>query len=130
MRIIGPIKKWGCDWYSWNPVFYNSSASKMKIKTIVNRLVIFIVTSLQLFMLSLLISHIPFTVAVLVAYLFGFVNSNMNLWLLILGMATVIFAGIIIYYVIVEVRDKKQQKKTFEYLKSLNKGKETNNGTH
>ena len=102
----------------------------MKIKTIVNRLVIFIVTSLQLFMLSLLISHIPFTVAVLVAYLFGFVNSNMNLWLLILGMATVIFAGIIIYYVIVEVRDKKQQKKTFEYLKSLNKGKETNNGTH
>lgn len=102
----------------------------MKIKTIVNRLVIFIVTSLQLFMLSLLISPIPFTVAVLVAYLFGFVNSNMNLWLLILGMATVIFAGIIIYYVIVEVRDKKQQKKTFEYLKSLNKGKETNNGTH
>ena len=102
----------------------------MKIKTIVNRLVIFIVTSLQLFMLSLLISPIPFTVAVLVAYLFGFVNSNMNLWLLILGMATVIFAGIIIYYVIVEVRDKKQQKKTLEYLKSLNKGKETNNGTH
>lgn len=102
----------------------------MKIKTIVNRLVIFIVTSLQLFMLSLLISPIPFTVAVLVAYLFGFVNSNMNLWLLILGMSTVIFAGIIIYYVIVEVRDKKQQKKTFEYLKSLNKGKETNNGTH
>ena len=102
----------------------------MKIKTIVNRLVIFIVTSLQLFMLSLLISPVPFTVAVLVAYLFGFVNSNMNLWLLILGMATVIFAGIIIYYVIVEVRDKKQQKKTFEYLKSLNKGKETNNGTH
>lgn len=102
----------------------------MKIKTIVNRLVIFIVTSLQLFMLSLLISPIPFTVAVLVAYLFGFINSNMNLWLLILGMATVIFAGIIIYYVIVEVRDKKQQKKTFEYLKSLNKGKETNNGTH
>lgn len=102
----------------------------MKIKTIINRIVIFIVTSLQLFMLSLLISPIPFTVAVLVAYLFGFVNSNMNLWLLILGMATVIFAGIIIYYVIVEVRDKKQQKKTFEYLKSLNKGKETNNGTH
>lgn len=102
----------------------------MKIKTIVNRLVIFIVTSLQLFMLSLLISPIPFTVAVLVAYLFGFVNSNMNLWLLILGMATVIFAGIIIYYVIVEVREKKQQKKTFEYLKSLNKGKEINNGTH
>lgn len=102
----------------------------MKIKTIVNRLVILIVTSLQLFMLSLLISPIPFTVAVLVAYLFGLVNSNMNLWLLILGMATVIFAGIIIYYVIVEVRDKKQQKKTFEYLKSLNKGKETNNGTH
>ena len=102
----------------------------MKIKTIVNRLVIFIVTSLQLFMLSLLISPIPFTVSVLVAYLFGFVNSNMNLWLLILGMATVIFAGIIIYYVIVEVREKKQQKKTFEYLKSLNKGKEINNGTH
>ena len=102
----------------------------MKIKTIVNRLVIFIVTSLQLFMLSLLISPIPFTVAVLVAYLFGFVNSNMNLWFLILGMSTVIFAGIIIYYVIVEVRDKKQQKKTFEYLKSLNKGKEINNGTH
>ena len=102
----------------------------MKIKTIVNRLVIFIVTSLQLFMLSLLISPIPFTVAVLVAYLFGFVNSNMNLWFLILGMATVIFAGIIIYYVIVEVRDKKQQKKALEYLKSLNKGKETNNGTH
>lgn len=102
----------------------------MKIKTIVNRLVIFIVTSLQLFMLSLLISPIPFTVAVLVAYLFGFVNSNMNLWLLILGMATVIFAGIIIYYVIVEVRDKKQQKKALEYFKSLNKGKETNNGTH
>lgn len=102
----------------------------MKIKTIVNRLVIFIVTSLQLFMLSLLISPIPFTVAVLVAYLFGFVNSNMNLWLLILGMATVIFAGIIIYYVIVEVREKKQQKKALEYFKSLNKGKETNNGTH
>ena len=102
----------------------------MKIKTIVNRLVIFIVTSLQLFMLSLLISPIPFTVAVLVAYLFGFIKSSINLWFLILGMATVIFAGIIIYYVIVEVRDKKQQKKTFEYLKSLNKGKETNNGTH
>ena len=102
----------------------------MKIKTIVNRLVIFIVTSLQLFMLSLLISPIPFTVAVLVAYLFGFIKSSINLWLLILGMATVIFAGIIIYYVIVEVREKKQQKKTFEYLKSLNKSKETNNGTH
>ena len=102
----------------------------MKIKTIVNRLVIFIVTSLQLFMLSLLISPIPFTVAVLVAYLFGFIKSSINLWFLILGMATVIFAGIIIYYVIVEVRDKKQQKKTFEYLKSLNKGKEINNGTH
>lgn len=102
----------------------------MKIKTIVNRLVIFIVTSLQLFMLSLLISPIPFTVAVLVAYLFGFVNSNMNLWLLILGMATVIFASIIIYYVIVEVIEKKQQKKALEYFKSLNKGKETNNGTH
>ena len=102
----------------------------MKIKTIVNRLVIFIVTSLQLFMLSLLISPIPFTVAVLVAYLFGFIKSSINLWFLILGMATVIFAGIIIYYVIVEVRDKKQQKKTLEYLKSLNKGKETNNGTH
>lgn len=102
----------------------------MKIKTIVNRLVIFIVTSLQLFMLSLLISPIPFTVAVLVAYLFGFIKSSINLWFLILGMATVIFAGIIIYYVIVEVREKKQQKKTFEYLKSLNKGKETNNGTH
>ena len=102
----------------------------MKIKTIVNRLVIFIVTSLQLFMLSLLISPVPFTVAVLVAYLFGFIKSSINLWFLILGMATVIFAGIIIYYVIVEVRDKKQQKKTFEYLKSLNKGKEINNGTH
>lgn len=102
----------------------------MKIKTIVNRLVIFIVTSLQLFMLSLLISPIPFTVAVLVAYLFGFIKSSINLWFLILGMATVIFAGIIIYYVIVEVREKKQQKKTFEYLKSLNKGKEINNGTH
>ena len=89
----------------------------MKIKTIVNRLVIFIVTSLQLFMLSLLISPIPFTVAVLVAYLFGFIKSSINLWFLILGMATVIFAGIIIYYVIVEVREKKQQK-------------EINNGTH
>ena len=102
----------------------------MKIKTIANRLVIFIVTLLQLFMLSLLISPIPFTVAVLVAYLFGFVNSNMNLWWLLLGMATVIFVGIIIYYVIVEVLEKKQQKKTLEYFKSLNKGKETNNGTH
>lgn len=102
----------------------------MKIKTIVNRLVIFIVTLLQLFMLSLLISPIPFTVAVLVAYLFGFVNSSINLWWLILGMATVIFAGIIIYYVITEVREKKQQKKALEYFKSLNKGKETNNGTH
>lgn len=102
----------------------------MKIKTIVNRLVIFIVTSLQLFMLSLLISPIPFTVAVLVAYLFGFIKSSINLWFLILGITAVIFAGIIIYYVIVEVRDKKQQKKTFEYLKSLNKGKEINNGTH
>ncbi len=102
----------------------------MKIKTIVNRLVIFIVTSLQLFMLSLLISPIPFTVAVLVAYLFGFVNSSINLWFLILGMATVIFAGIIIYYVIVEVIEKKQQKKALEYFKSLNKGKENNNGTH
>ena len=102
----------------------------MKIKTIINRLVIFIVTLLQLFMLSLLISSIPFTVAVLVAYLFGFVNSSMNLWWLILGMATVIFAVIIIYYVITEVREKKQQKKALEYFKSLNKGKETNNGTH
>lgn len=102
----------------------------MKIKTIINRLVIFIVTLLQLFMLSLLISPIPFTVAVLVAYLFGFVNSSMNLWLLILGMTTVIFAGIIIYYVITEVREKKQQKKALEYFKSLNKSKETNNGTH
>lgn len=89
----------------------------MKIKTIINRVVIFIVTSLQLLMLSLLVSSIPFTVTVLVAYLFGFVNSNMNLWLLILGMATVIFAGIIIYYVITEVREKKQQKKASEYFK-------------
>lgn len=89
----------------------------MKIKTIINRLVIFIVTLLQLFMLSLLISPIPFTVAVLVAYLFGFVKSSMNLWLLILGMTTVIFVGIIIYYVIVEVREKKQQKKASEYFK-------------
>ena len=72
----------------------------MKIKTIVNRLVIFIVTSLQLFMLSLLISPIPFTVAVLVAYLFGFIKSSINLWFLILGITAVIFAGIIIYYVI------------------------------
>lgn len=109
----------------------------MKIKTIVNRLVIFIVTSLQLFMLSLLISPIPFTVAVLVAYLFDFVNSNMNLWLLILGMTTAIFAGIIIYYVIVKVKEKKQQKKALEYFKSLNSSKistgvdkEINNGTH
>lgn len=89
----------------------------MKIKTIINRLVIFIVTLLQLFMLSLLISPIPFTVAVLVAYLFGFVKSSMNLWLLILGMTAVIFVGIIIYYVIVEVREKKQQKKASEYFK-------------
>lgn len=89
----------------------------MKIKTIINRLVIFIVTLLQLFMLSLLISPIPFTVAVLVAYLFGFVKSSMNLWLLILGMSTVIFVSIIIYYVITEVREKKQQKKALEYFK-------------
>ena len=82
----------------------------MKIKTIVNRLVIFIVTLLQLLMLSLLVSSIPFTITVLVAYLFGFVQSSMNLWLLILGIATVILVGIIIYYVIVEVREKKQQK--------------------
>ena len=102
----------------------------MKIKTIVNRLVIFIVTSLQLFMLSLLISPVPFTVAVLVAYLFGFIKSSINLWFLILGITAGIAVVIHIYYVIVEVREKKQQKKTFEYLKSLNKGKETNNGTH
>lgn len=109
----------------------------MKIKTIVNRLVIFIVTSLQLFMLSLLVSPIPFTVAVLVAYLFGFVKSSMNLWLLILVMVTVIFVGINIYYVIVEVIEKKQQKKALEYFKSLNSSKistgvdkEINNGTH
>lgn len=105
----------------------------MKIKTIINRVVIFIVTALQLLMLSLLVSSIPFTVTVLVAYLFGFVNSNMNLWLLILGMTTVIFAVIIIYYVITEVREKKQQKKALEYFKISievdNKGKETNNGT-
>ncbi len=31
MRIIGPIKKWGCDWYSWNPVFYNYSVYSIKI---------------------------------------------------------------------------------------------------
>lgn len=95
----------------------------MKIKTIVNRLVIFIVTLLQLLMLSLLVSSIPFTITVLVAYLFGFVQSSMNLWLLILGIATVILVGIIIYYVIVEVREKKQQKKALEYFKSLNKDK-------
>ena len=83
----------------------------MKIKTIINRIVIFIVTSLQLLMLSLLVSSIPFTVTVLVAYLFGFVKSSMNLWLLILAMTTAIFVGIIIYYVIVEVIEKKQQKK-------------------
>lgn len=83
----------------------------MKIKTIVNRVVIFIVTALQLLMLSLLVSSIPFTVTVLVAYLFGFVKSSMNLWLLILAMTTAIFVGIIIYYVIVEVIEKKQQKK-------------------
>ena len=89
----------------------------MKIKTIVNRLVIFIVTSLQLFMLSLLISPIPFTVAVLVAYLFGFIKSSINLWFLILGITASIAVVIHIYYVIFEVREKKQQK-------------ETNNGTH
>lgn len=89
----------------------------MKIKTIVNRLVIFIVTSLQLFMLSLLISPIPFTVAVLVAYLFGFVKSSMNLWLLILGITASIAVVIHIYYVIVEVREKKHHK-------------EINDGTH
>lgn len=83
----------------------------MKIKTIVNRVVIFIVTSLQLLILSLLVSSIPFTVTVLVAYLFGFVKSSMNLWLLILIMTTVIFIGIIIYYTITEVIEKKHQKK-------------------
>lgn len=31
MRIIGPIKKWGCDWYSWNPVFYNYSVYSIRI---------------------------------------------------------------------------------------------------
>lgn len=102
----------------------------MKIKTIVNRIVIFIVTLLQLLMISLFVSPIPFTVAILVAYLFGFVKSSINLWFLLLGMATVILVGIIIYYVIVEVREKKQQKKAVEYFKSLNKGKDTDNGTH
>lgn len=101
----------------------------MKIKTIINRVVIFIVTALQLLMLSLLISSVPFTVAVLIASLFGFVESNMNLWLLILAMTLVVFVVIIIYYVITEAREKKRQKKTAEYFKSLNKGKETNNGT-
>ena len=125
----------------------------MKIKTIVNRLVVFMVTLLQLFMLSLLISPIPFTLAVLVAYVFGFVKSIMNLWLLILGMATAILVCIIIYYAVAEmatailvciiiyyavaeVIEKKQQKKESEYFKSLNNnkvstgtGKEVDNGT-
>lgn len=94
----------------------------MKIKTVVNRVVIFIVTALQLLMLSLLVSSIPFTVIVLVAYLFGFVQSSMSLGLLLLAIVTAILVGIIIYYVIVEVKEKKQQKKALEYFKSLNKG--------
>ena len=102
----------------------------MKIKTIVNRIVIFIVTLLQLLIISLFVSPIPFTVTVLIAYVFGFVQSSMNLWFLLLGMVIVILVGIIIYYVIVEVREKIQQKKALEYFKSLNKGKETNNGTN
>lgn len=108
----------------------------MKIKTVVNRLVVFMVTLLQLFMLSLLISPIPFTLAVLVAYVFGFVKSIMNLWLLILGMTTAILVCIIIYYAVAEVIEKKQQKKESEHFKSLNNnkvstgtGKEVDNGT-
>lgn len=31
MRIIGPIKKWGCGWYSWNPVIFNYSVYSIKI---------------------------------------------------------------------------------------------------
>ena len=33
LQITGYIKPWSSDWYEWNPVFYNSSASKMKIET-------------------------------------------------------------------------------------------------
>lgn len=95
----------------------------MKIKTIVNRLVIFTVTSLQLLMLSLLLSPIPFTVVVLASYLFGFVKSSMNLWFLILGITAGIAVVIHIYYVIFEVLNKKQQKKDLEYFNSLKSSK-------
>lgn len=102
----------------------------MKIKTLINRSVIFIVTSFQLFMLSLLVSSAPFTIVVIAAYMFDFVKSSMNLWLLFLIMATVIFVGINIYFILTDIIDRKQQKKAFEYFHSLNEAKEFNNGTH
>lgn len=89
----------------------------MKIKTIINRIVIFTVTSLQLLIFSLVLSPIPFTVIVLASYLFGFVKSSINLWFLILGITAGIDVVIHIYYVIFEVLDKKYHK-------------EINDGTH
>lgn len=89
----------------------------MKIKTIINRIVIFTVTSLQLLIFSLILSPIPFTVIVLASYLFGFVKSSINLWFLILGITAGIAVVIHIYYVIFEVLDKKHHK-------------EINDGTH
>lgn len=34
LKITGPIKPWKFKWYSWDPVFYNYSAYKMKIEKV------------------------------------------------------------------------------------------------
>ena len=33
LKITGPIKPWRFKWYYWDPVFYNTSARKMKIES-------------------------------------------------------------------------------------------------
>lgn len=34
LTITGPIKPWTFEWYDWNPVFYNTTAYKMKVETV------------------------------------------------------------------------------------------------
>ena len=32
LQITGPINAWDFEWYEWNPVFYNTTATKMKVE--------------------------------------------------------------------------------------------------
>jgi hypothetical protein len=34
LKITGPIKAWNTEWFSWDPVFYNTTATKMKIGSV------------------------------------------------------------------------------------------------